>query len=279
MGGLLALLAAGVLVVDQWMRPYHPFLLVFLLFLACAGCQEMVFLIPYERRPARWLCLTAVTVLILANWPPHLLGGLPWDWLAGTFAVVVLSCFLMEMALFREPGEAVTRMALAIWLAAYLGFLPGFFAQLGWLGTADTGDYTGTLTLAAAIFVPKGCDIGAYFAGRFLGRHPMTPFLSPKKTWEGLAGGLAASMLIAFGLGRIGPIFRCDALAAGFGLTVGLAGVLGDLAESLIKRDCRKKDAGQAVPGFGGVLDVVDSVLFAAPVVYGWFRLFPPGSF
>jgi phosphatidate cytidylyltransferase len=65
-------------------------------------------------------------------------------------------------------------------------------------------------------------------------------------------------------------MFRSDAEAAAFGLTVGVAGVLGDLAESLIKRDRGVKDASQTVPGFGGVLDVVDSVLFAAPVVYGW---------
>jgi phosphatidate cytidylyltransferase len=61
-------------------------------------------------------------------------------------------------------------------------------------------------------------------------------------------------------------------LAAGFGLTVAVAGVLGDLAESLVKRDCRRKDASEVVPGFGGVLDVVDSILFAAPVAYWWLR-------
>ncbi len=63
-----------------------------------------------------------------------------------------------------------------------------------------------------------------------------------------------------------------DWAALGFGLTVGLAGVLGDLAESLIKRDCRRKDAADTVPGFGGVLDVIDSILFAAPVAYLWLR-------
>ena len=74
------------------------------------------------------------------------------------------------------------------------------------------------------------------------------------------------------GINRLGGGLS-DLAAAGFGLTVGIAGVLGDLAESLIKRDCRQKDASQVVPGFGGVLDVVDSVLFAAPVAYWWMRI------
>ena len=126
-----------------------------------------------------------------------------------------------------------------------------------------------TVALALTIFVPKCCDIGAYFAGRMLGRHRMTPVLSPKKTWEGLAVGLVVSALAALGLNRFGGGLS-DPAALGFGLTVGGAGVFGDLAESPLKRDCQKKDASQAVPGFGGVLDVVDSVVFAAPVVSWW---------
>jgi phosphatidate cytidylyltransferase len=127
--------------------------------------------------------------------------------------------------------------------------------------------------LALAIFVPKCTDIGAYFTGRFLGRHPLAPVLSPKKTWEGAAGGFLAAVLATILIDRLGPAnpLREDALwEVGFGISVGGAGILGDLAESLIKRDCRQKDASHLVPGFGGVLDVVDAILFAAPVAYWW---------
>jgi phosphatidate cytidylyltransferase len=102
----------------------------------------------------------------------------------------------------------------------------------------------------------------------------MTPVLSPKKTWEGAFGGLATAVLVAFGVDRLGPApvlnqdYRWE---IGFGLTVGAAGMLGDLAESLLKRDCQTKDASAAVPGFGGVLDVVDAILYSAPVSYFWF--------
>jgi phosphatidate cytidylyltransferase len=104
----------------------------------------------------------------------------------------------------------------------------------------------------------------------------MTPVLSPKKTWEGAAGGLAAAVLAAVAIDRLGPesvLRRAWAWEIGFGLVVGVAGMLGDLAESLIKRDCQSKDASHAVPGFGGVLDVVDAVVFAAPPAYGWLTL------
>jgi len=132
------------------------------------------------------------------------------------------------------------------------------------------------VALALAIFVPKSCDVGAYFTGRLLGRHRMAPVLSPKKTWEGAAGGLIAAILACVLIDRLAPVAVLQEewlLEIGFGLTLGTAGMLGDLAESLIKRDCQSKDASHAVPGFGGVLDVVDAVIFAAPPAYGWLTL------
>jgi phosphatidate cytidylyltransferase len=101
----------------------------------------------------------------------------------------------------------------------------------------------------------------------------MAPTLSPKKTWEGAAGGVTAALLAALGIDRLGPVVRGGwPSAAVLGAALGIVGILGDLAESLIKRDCRQKDASQVVPGFGGVLDVIDSVLFAAPVAYWWIK-------
>src|SRR5204862_7953004 len=130
------------------------------------------------------------------------------------------------------PGASVVRVALLAWLSGYLGLLPCYLAQLRWQAE-DGSARRGTLALALALFVPKCCDIGAYFTGRFLGRHPMAPVLSPKKTWEGAAGGLVTAMLVAVGLNRLGPVVR-GGLAAelAFGATVGGAGMPGDLAES-----------------------------------------------
>jgi phosphatidate cytidylyltransferase len=275
MGAVLIALAAAMLVFDQQFEPWFPFLLTFVVVLAVGATVELLDLLAPDRRPPRGLCLLAVPAVLLANWPAHVgFAPDPWRAVLGAFGAAVLATFLAEMATFREPGGSVVRIALAVWVVAYLGVLPSFLTQLRWLpgSPADAGGVQpGVAALALALFVPKFCDVGAYFTGRLLGRHRMTPVLSPKKTWEGLAGGLATAVLTTWLLNRLFPVLRGgDFATVGFGLTVGLAGVLGDLAESLVKRDCLAKDASQRVPGFGGVLDVVDSVVFAAPVAYWW---------
>ena len=131
--------------------------------------------------------------------------------------------------------------------------------------------------LAITILVPKCNDVAAFFTGTFIGRTKMTPLLSPKKTWEGFAGGMLGGTLVSVVVSLVASAFDVTVFLGGpleaiaFGLVVGIAGVLGDLAESLIKRDCQTKDASKNIPGFGGLLDVIDSVLFAAPVAYLWF--------
>jgi phosphatidate cytidylyltransferase len=296
-GTIMAVLAACMLVADLYLDPLYPFLLIVILLLALAACTELHRLLQVvAHRPPFWLCLGGVFAVLLANWPVHILdywlGGAglakakfgldPWQFVTFTFAAVAMTAFVAEMPRYKDSSGAVPRIALALWFVAYLGLLPSFLVQLRW----PPPQYG---SLSMAIFVPKCGDVAAYFTGRFLGRHRMTPAISPKKTWEGFAGGIigavaAAALLNHFYLkealdGRFGSIFRMDTVlhggdwaAVGFGLTVGLAGVLGDLAESLIKRDCRRKDAADTVPGFGGVLDVIDSILFAAPVAYLWLR-------
>jgi phosphatidate cytidylyltransferase len=283
MGLVMAVVASGVLVLDhllavQFQLPLYPCLLLSMLSLGVLTVLELHSLVRVYHRPPLWLCLLASCGMLLANWPAHLhwTGGeppQPWRDLMVCLTGLVLLGFLFEMAWYRKPDGATVRLALLTWTAIYLGLLPAFFVQLRWWPDGPD-DLRGVTALSLAIFVPKGGDIGAYFAGRWLGRHRMTPLLSPKKTWEGLLGGLLLSVVVAVLLNRLlQPVLPSDWEAAAFGLIVGGAGVLGDLGESLLKRDCQHKDASQVVPGFGGVLDVVDSVLFAAPVAYLWLFL------
>jgi phosphatidate cytidylyltransferase len=236
--------------------------------------------------PPLGLTLLAVLAVQLAGWPAHLgwtgTPPQPWRDIQLIFVLVILVAFLYEMVFFREPGGSVLRIALLVWMTGYLGLLPSFLAQLRWWPPLDQPagpDLRGTLALALTIFVPKSCDIGAYFTGRWFGRHHMTPILSPKKTWEGLLGGLLLAGTLAVLLNRLvetgtgGPMLGSDVKAAAFGVTLGVVGSLGDLAESLIKRDRGHKDASRLIPGFGGVLDVVDAILFAAPVSWCWLHL------
>lgn len=254
MGSILILLTVGMLLVDQHLAPWYPFLFVFQVGLGLLGCLELIHLLGPERAPQKATCIAGVVLIGVANWAGHhpQLDGGPWLWILGTLAAVNLLIFFVEMATFTGPNRCV--------------------AQQRWLFALP--DEAASIAIAMTIFVPKMCDTGAYFTGRLIGKHPMTPVLSPKKTWEGAVGGFTFACLTAILLDRLGPapvLGLCWACEIGFGLSVGLAGMLGDLAESLVKRDCQKKDASQAVPGFGGILDVVDAVIFAAPVAFLWF--------
>jgi phosphatidate cytidylyltransferase len=119
----------------------------------------------------------------------------------------------------------------------------------------------------------KSCDIGAYFTGRAIGRHKLIQWLSPGKTWEGFFGGVLFAGVVggigAWVLSEVG-VNSPSSIAIGTlaGLAFGVVGQAGDLIASLFKRDAGIKDAGHVLPGFGGVLDVLDSLLLALPVAY-----------
>lgn len=148
------------------------------------------------------------------------------------------------------------------------GVLPGYWLKV-------RVDFSMEL-FVGAILVVKVSDIGAYFGGRLLGRHKLIPWLSPGKTWEGAIIGVVASAAAALALsivgeGRLGVPSPGRAAAAGAVLAV--AGLFGDLSESLLKRDAGSKDSGRILPGMGGIYDVLDSLLFAGPLAWLLLRL------
>ena len=278
-GTLLAVGLAAELVADARLAPYFPILFGLAMLCGVVTCLELVALLPAEQRPDRSAVVPGVLGVLASNWYAPLREALgdvpllptgtgPWPPVVVTFALVVLAAFLHEIYHYRGPGNVTARLAMTTWVVAYLGLLPSFLLKMRWLD----GDpaHTGWL-LMLVIFVPKCGDIGAYFTGRLLGRTPFSPRISPKKTWEGFFGGLTLAALTAVGINAAVPIFRYGTMeAVGFGVVIGTAGVLGDLAESLVKRDGGAKDASRRLPGFGGLLDVMDSILFAAPVAYLW---------
>jgi len=278
MGTLLIALAIVILLEERWFAPWYPCLFLATTAACLLAARELVRMLDAAARPSLVVVQIGLFTILLANWcePLRASGlsiGSTWFVIFGAFTACGMGVFLLEIKNFRGPDRIVERISSYLFIFFYLGILPSFFLQLRWRPEQAM------LALALTVFVPKGNDIGAYFTGKFLtgrllGRTPMTPLLSPKKTWQGAVGGMVASVLAAIGIASLGPILPSTWAAIGFGLTVGLAGVLGDLAESLIKRDRETKDASSAVPGFGGVLDVIDSLLFAAPVAYIW--LMPP---
>jgi phosphatidate cytidylyltransferase len=279
-GTILAAVGLALLVADEWLAPWYPGWLLMVLALGLATCHELFWLVGQSYKFASWLSFGGVVVLLGMNWVPHvpLWERSPdlWACLLAALLVYFFALFLVEMAYYRQPDGVMVRMALSFWMVAYLGLLPTFLVQLRWLPGAA---HSGTVALILAIFVPKCCDIGAYFTGRWFGRNRMSPALSPKKTWEGALGGLVLGAIVTVIIDRVAPAALLRQVwwaEVGFAVTVGGAGILGDLGESMIKRDCNQKDASSVVPGFGGVLDVIDAVLFAAPVAYLWLVFLGP---
>jgi len=280
-GTLLIGLGVLLLAEDRWFAPWFPILFVCFVAGSLLATRELLLILPEDIRPSVRLTLGVIGLMAMLNWWPafqqtrELQPGIRVAHLIGACVVCgTIAAFLLEMWRFRGPGGGTLRVALTAFILVYLGVLPSFLAQIRGLP-----EQYSTLALALTVFVPKGNDIGAYFTGKFLtgrilGRHRMAPRLSPSKTWQGAIGGLLAAVAVAIGVNEFGRVLRGGWFeAAAFGLVVGVAGVLGDLSESLIKRDLQKKDASRALPGFGGVLDLVDSLLFAAPVAYLWFRV------
>jgi phosphatidate cytidylyltransferase len=187
------------------------------------------------------------------------------------FAVAVLVLFLNRALRYREPGGHIETVAAEILVVAYVGVLLTTTAQLRWVAGAQAG----YLALGSLVVAAKAGDIGAYTLGRLLGRRKMMPRLSPGKTWMGAVGallgaGLGAWAWLQFGTSLFDTSWQpCRWYwAILYGVTIGLAGLLGDLCESLIKRDFGVKDSAAFLPGFGGLLDLLDSILYAGPVAY-----------
>lgn len=130
----------------------------------------------------------------------------------------------------------------------------------------------GLWPLLMFIFVIKSADIGAYAIGSIFGKHKFSPKISPGKTWEGMAGAVGLAIIVAVCFGKF-----CDIMiwqqAVIFGICFAFIGQMGDLVESMMKRDAQQKDSAKVVPGFGGVLDIIDSPLVAAPFAYLFFML------
>lgn len=198
-------------------------------------------------------------------------------WLGLGLALGLVVAFVGEMRRYAAPGQSIANVAHAALAVLYVGGLVGMLVQLRLAeAPADIGGLKGLFWLLALIATVKLSDICQYAIGRLLGRRKLAPLISPGKTWEGAIGGIGLATLIAaaglatFTQGTEGLRVAHLLLCWGYALSVAVAGLTGDLAESLLKRDAGVKDSSDWLPGFGGVLDLLDSILLAAPLGYLW---------
>ena len=195
--------------------------------------------------------------------------------LAASFTVLMM----YEAARYRKPGQSMESLGANLISVMYAGGLLAVIAQFRWFPKASIGYFA----IGSVIIAAKSGDIVAYTFGRLWGKRKMVPRLSPGKTWMGGLGAIVGSCLggwlwLTFGgqLFDASPKASTLACVLGYSATMGVVGLIGDLCESLIKRDAEKKDSAILMPGFGGLLDLLDSPLFAGPFALAWWALWPP---
>jgi phosphatidate cytidylyltransferase len=208
-------------------------------------------------RPLRPLVLAGyggvIAALIGAEW-----GGVDWM-LAGFLGTFLLTFFLYLVATTRAP--ATVAISGTILGAAWIGFGLGLLVLL-----RDLPDH-GRLATFTVLIAVWADDTAAYLVGRVIGRHKFSPALSPAKTWEGFVAGTAAAIFVAFvALYEEGFLTITESIV--LGAVIAVAGALGDLFESALKRDMNVKDSGRILAGHGGMLDRTDALLFAGPAAY-----------
>lgn len=267
----------GLLAVDARMGSAAPILFVLCVAIALRCGWEALSLL---RRPAvdpRFGPVAICLLLLLsATWLPHWFVELKQPSLAGVFGVCVLFLMAVRAIRFRDPGVHAASLGAEVLTVAYVGLLLCLTASLRWMGP----DQNGYQELGSLIFATKMGDVGAYTLGRLFGKRKMSPYLSPGKTWMGaggavLGGIVGAALWLYLVSGWFG--FAWDhgrwMFTVVFGAVMGVVGLLGDLCESLLKRDAGVKDSAALMPGFGGLLDLLDSILYAGPVallVWQW---------
>jgi phosphatidate cytidylyltransferase len=262
--------SAAVLVpVFVWLTMGAPAWMFQILVVAAAvlACLELTRMLERTGRPVHARLAVGVGAALTASFATSLhaiagVDGRTVRWMPTPELVLVLGVGLILSApLWTAARPSVEATANTLFSAVYVGWLLGYAIWLQ--GRAD-----GPLLVIFLVGITWIGETAAYLVGSSIGRHPLAPVLSPKKTLEGAAAQVIASIAAALGLGAW-LVPGCSAVgAAGAGALLGLVGQVGDIAESAIKRSLGAKDAGELIPGHGGMLDRIDGLLFNAPALY-----------
>ena len=188
---------------------------------------------------------------------------------SGEILFLVLGCLFLFLLQFfhKDNAQALVGIALTLFSILYVSWFLSFVIKIRFLEG-------GVVWLAYLLSVTKAGDIGAYTVGTLFGKHSLIPHVSPKKSVEGTLGGLAFSIGMSIIASHFLPLEFTFFHVIVMGLLIGVVGQIGDLSESLMKRFCQTKDSGSLLPGMGGVLDAVDSILFTAPIFYFHLKVY-----
>jgi phosphatidate cytidylyltransferase len=200
-----------------------------------------------------------------------------YDFETAVLLFFLLTVFARQMFARLRHDEPLQTMAYTLFGLLYVLWLFNFITKIVYvMPRSSSGAVTGQFYVLYLIAVTKFSDMGAYLTGSVIGRHLMVPHISAKKNWEGFFGALVFALLCSLALFKLMPGHLSVLTwthATILGLLLGFAAVIGDLAESIIKRSTGVKDSGNLLPGIGGALDLLDSLLFTAPLLFFYLRL------
>jgi len=273
-GTLMTVIFAGLIILDGWLdgsitacqaddKPLQGTLLCILISVLIIPAQfELSRLFAAKNLKLFAPVSIAASILLAAccYWP-GLVGVSVAIYLPLVCVFMFLALLLYQYASFGFSG-VVANCGANCFSILYLGLFSAFVLAV----RIDFGPWP----LLMFVFVVKSADIGAYATGTLFGKHKFSPRISPGKTWEGMAGAVVVAVIVAILFAAVFDIMNW-LLAVIFGFCFAFIGQIGDLVESMIKRDARQKDSSDTVPGFGGILDVIDSPLIAAPFAYLFF--------
>jgi phosphatidate cytidylyltransferase len=259
--------------------------------LAVRCVWELVELLRARNLPARFFrtamyCVLLIGVTCSLHWLPETTepqsqaaaAFISFGAVGYVYVLCVLAILLNGCLEYRAPGRSIEQLGCELLIVSYVGLLTAVTAQLRWMH----GGEAGYLALGSLLVAVKMGDTGAYTLGRLFGKRKMVPLLSPGKTWMGglgalLFGGLGAWAWLHFATPLFNPEWNPPEAhwAILYGVVLSIVGLVGDLAESLMKRDVGRKDASALLPGIGGLLDLLDSVLYAGPVALTLWIVLP----
>ena len=279
LGTGLVLILCGAFWLDTTIARPGAILLSVAVLVTILASGEFIRLTTYQDlKPQVGMVYCGSLLVVLVCGIPYISNLASWDCPLASLGIAMLAfvaaCVLaivVEIAHYKNEKNVIPRLGLTVLGIFYIGMLIGMLTLLRFV----SNDPWKSLPLVSLILTVKMSDIGAYTVGRLVGKHRLATQLSPGKTIEGVMGGFLFSLGGSYFALRILPEWmqiqtpRLDGWQiALYGLLMGLAGVLGDLAESLIKRGTGHKDSSGWLLGFGGVLDLIDSLLLAGPLSY-----------
>jgi phosphatidate cytidylyltransferase len=277
------LILAGLLAAAYWLPSVGG--CVLLVMIAGLALMEFYHLLDLAGIPSfRVLGVLFSVLLIAATWASSTFNAIG---LVGEQELAVMFSLVIAILLRQFPqkynNQPLATIACTLLGFLYVPFLFNYFTKLAFswepVGLLGAVSATGRLLVFYLIAVVKFTDVGAFAVGLVLGRHKLIPRISPAKTWEGFFGGILAGLLVSLVFrwlvdGQFGSVTMHVHDAIGLGILLPVVGTFGDLTESMLKRAANAKDSSALVPGMGGLLDVLDSLLFAVPVLYLYVKIF-----